>query len=341
MSHQYANLKTIVVASFTLLTVVSAAALPHPSPNSLSSPTLKYSNSSTLKIPVDERFSISQGATGRPLDPTACKMVAFQLLTELALLDWESSLPGMHSPMTAYPSVFMYGGAPLSMSETRSKYLIWGLCLVMYESIRRGWFVEVEYDLIFDGQTVGVFHILGVGVGDGGIGASSSSAADKVALLEESEGGRAGRSSFDSTALNVTNQPVSIQPVLIPEAQSLDPDQVWLALYVTLEALAFPDKNTILVVPFTLTPAHTNIKIMITSHHGSDTPGLWPPLLLYSVIIEAFKQLPTWLLSPRGDFKETLFGIFVGENLLGFGCCQWAWRPDASTTGSRLNASVS
>ena len=341
MSHQCANLKAFVSASFTLLTLLSAAALPHPSPNSLSSPPLKYSNSSTLTIPVDSRFSISQGATGRPLDPTACKMVALQFLGELALLDWESSLTAMHSPMTAYPNVFMYGGAPLSLSQTRSKYLIWGLCLVMFECIRREWFVEVEYDLIFDGQTVGVLQILGLGVGHVGIGASSSTATDEVALLEKSEGGRAGKNSFHSTALNVTNQNICIQPMPIAEAQPLDPDQVWLALYVTLEALAFPDKNTIVVAPFTLTPLHTNIKIMIEGHHGADTPGYWPPVLLYSVVIEALKQLPTWLLSPRGDFKETLFGIFEGEVLLGFGSCTWDWRPDVSTTGSRVNVSVS
>ena len=339
MSPQHPNLLTLLLASLTLLTLVSAATLPHPNPISLLSPTLKSSNSSTLTIPIDRRFSIDKGATGRPLDPTACKMVALQFMGELALLDWETSFAGAHSPLTVYPSVFIYGGAAQATSRTRSKYLIWGLVLVMGEFIRSSRFEEVRYDLIFEGQRVGVLHFQGVRSGPGGVEALS--ATEKVALRESGEGSRVGEEESQAAALNVTNHSVRIRPNLIAGAQRLDPDHVWLALYATMQTLAFPDKNTILIEPFTLTPVHTNIKILITSHHGSETPRHWPPFLLYWVIIQALKQLPSWLLSPQGDFKETVFGIFDGDVFLGGGWCRWGWRPDPLTMGSGLNVSAS
>ena len=266
-------------------------------------------------------------------------MVALQFMAELALLDWETSLAGTHSPMTDYPSVLIYGGAAQLTSRTWSKYLIWGLSFVMAEFIRSGRFEEVRYNLIFDRQTVGFLFFEGVGSGSRGVEALS--ATGKVALRESDEGGRVGEKSSQAAALNVTNHSVRIRPMLIARAQPLDPDQVWLALYDAIQTLAFPDKNTVLVEPLILSPALTNIKILIMSHHGSETPKYWPPFLLYWIIIEALRQLPAWLLSPQGNFKETVFGIFDGDAFLGGGSFGWGWRPDLLTMGPGMNVSAS
>ncbi|CAF9926269.1 MAG: hypothetical protein HETSPECPRED_006287 [Heterodermia speciosa] len=338
MPRQSTNLGTLILTSFTLFSLVSTANIPKvrtaPTPHT-SNPL--SSNSSILTIPIDRRFTIQTAATGNPLDPTACKMVALQFMGELALLDWESSLTGTASPITAYPSVFIYGGAGVSASLTRSKYLIWGLCLAMGEFIRRSRFVETQFNLVFEGHRVGILQFQRLGLREGR-GVEARSAADEVGL--RGSGDEMGQKPPRSEALNVMNQPIRIQPVLITGSQPLDPDQVWLALYATIQTLAFPDKDTILVEPFEFEPVHTNVKILITSHHGSSTPKHQPPFLLYSVIIEALRQLPTWLLSPQGSFKETMFGIFEGDVFLGGGSCKWRWRRDFLTMGDGLNVSV-
>ena len=339
MPRQYTNPRTLILTSFTLFSLVSTANIPKvrtaPTPHT---PNPSSSNSSILTIPIDRRFTIQTATTGNPLDPTACKMVALQFMGELALLDWESSLTGTTSPITAYPSVFIYGGAGVSASLTRSKYLIWGLCLAMGEFIARNRFVETNVNLVFEGHRVGILLFQGRRVGEGR-GDEARSAADKEVGLRGS-GDEMGGKSSRAAALKVMNDPIRIQPMLITGSLPLDPDQIWLALYATIQILAFPDKDTILVEPFDFEPVHTNVKILITSHHGSGTPKHRPPFLLYSVVIEALRQLPTWLLSPEGGFKETMFGIFEGDVFLGGGSCKWRWRRDFLTMGDGVNVSV-
>ena len=208
----------------------------------------------------------------------------------------------------------------------------------MVESIRRGEFLEAGYSLIFDGHNVGVLIFQYVGPEQDGH--DSRSVTNPVAL-RYSDGAAAEKNSSKPAAINETNkQPVRIDPILIAGSQPLDPDQVWLALYATLMALAFPSKDTILVGPLTFTPVHTNIKIRLASRHGSPTQSYSPPYLLYWVIIGALRQLPRWLLSPQGDFKETIFGIFEGDVFLGLGSCKWAWRSNSLTMGSGFNETV-
>ena len=208
----------------------------------------------------------------------------------------------------------------------------------MGESIRRGEFLQAQYNLLFDGQNVGVLLFQHVGPQQNGL---ESYSATKAVALRNSDGTAMKKNPSKSAALNETNnQPIRIHPMLIDGSQPLDPDQVWLALYATVMTLAFPSKDTILVEPLTFAPVYTNIKIQLASRHGSQTPRHWPPYLLYWVIIGALRQLPAWLLSPQGNFRETIFGIFEGDDFLGMGSCKWAWRSNSLTMESGLNETV-
>lgn len=79
-------------------------------------------------------------------------MIALLFMGDLALRDWESSLPGAISPRPPeYPGVvILRGPEPLILGEQIPvSFLIWSLNLAMYLSITQNRFVGTTFDLLW------------------------------------------------------------------------------------------------------------------------------------------------------------------------------------------------
>ena len=212
----------------------------------------------------------------------------------------------------------------------------------MTQFIQTDQFVETEWLLFYNRNRVGILQFLKFQqevTPSISMDAAAAAQAIKYAGLRTTLTPQPTPSSQQSPALKATNDLIHIRSQIIPGSQFLDRDHVWLALYATLQHLAFPNKDTILVEPFIYNPASTNIKFSFTSQHVPGAPRHEPPFLQYSAMILALRQLPSWMLSPRGNFRETVFAIYEGGTFLGVGSCKWSWRLD-SWAKARVNVST-
>jgi len=145
------------ISSLTLLRPVSTAAIS--SLLSLDSLSVSELNASTLHVPIDRRFRIKERPyANKAFNETLYKMIALLFMGDLALRDWESSLPGAISPRPPeYPGVVILGGPEplISGEQIPVSFLIWSLNLAMYLSITQNRFVETTFDLLWSDLKMG------------------------------------------------------------------------------------------------------------------------------------------------------------------------------------------
>ncbi|KAL8686060.1 MAG: hypothetical protein Q9218_007377 [Villophora microphyllina] len=302
-----------LAAAIKFCTLVSKAALSSVgTAASLFQPSL---NASILDIPVSPHFKIRVShPAGTALDETSYKMVALHMMGELALRDWDSSVPGAVSPpLPDFSSVFIVTGPNPPATQIPVRYIIWGLNLAMYRSITRRTFTEMTFDLLWDEQKIGVLGFQGVR--------------------------QSPTLGLAPTTLGREN--VRIEVASIPGSQTLLRDNVWKLLFAAMQHLAWADSRTILSHSIMVRPKTTDVVVIFTGENGPGLPRRTPPFLQYSTMIMALMQIPMWMVSEGGSFREVGFSIFSDNTLVGAGFVDLASRPGLLQLPSTLNASGS
>jgi len=285
-------------------------------------PSVSGLNASALGVPIDRRFRIRERPyENKALNETSYKMIALLYMGDLALRDWESSLPGAISPRPPeYPGVVILGGPEpvISGEQIPVPFLIWGLNLAMYLSVTRDRYVETTFDILWSDQKqgrLGFRHMY------------------PQALESSQKMGQSNRSSdlgVPPARSSVAFQPVHIEVRPIPDSRALTPNNVWLLLYATTQHFAWANKRTILSHTVEVRPRSTDVMIRFIANVGLDGPRQSPPYLQYWMIIGVLGQVAEWMLSDRGSFREVEFGIYAGGIYVGTGSVELATRPGAS-----------
>jgi len=286
------------------------------------SPSVSELNASALGVPIDRRFRIREKPyANKELNETSYKMIALLFMGDLALRDWESSLPGAKSPTPPqYPGVVILGGPEpvISGEQVPVHFLIWSLNLAMYLSISRNRFLETTFDLFWNDQKqgrLGFRHMY------------------PQALESSQKMGQSNQSSdlgVPQARSSVAFQPVHIAVRPIPDSQALTPNNVWLLLYAATQHFAWASKRTILSHTVEIRPRSTDVMMRFIANVGSDGPRQSPPYLQYWMIITVLGQVAEWMLSDRGSFREVKFDIYAGGTYVGTGSVELATRPGAS-----------
>lgn len=250
---------------------------------------------------------------------------------DLALCDWESSLPGALSPRPPeYPGVVILGGPEPNISgeQILVPFLIWSLNLAMYLSINRERYVETTFDLLWSDQKMGRLGFRHM----------------YPQALESSQvtGQRNQSSAFGvpPAKSSVAFQPIRIPVLPIPGSQPISPNSVWLLLYAATQDFAWANKRTILDHTVEIRPRSTNLMIRFIADVGPDGPRQSPPYLQYWMIIGALGQVAEWMLSGRGSFREVEFGIYASGTYVGTGSVELDTRPRALHLAANSNISI-
>jgi len=287
------------ISSLTLLrTVLTAAIFSGANPDPLS-----LLNASALDVPIDRRFKIRERPSANlALNEISYKMVALQFMANLALRDWDSTLPGALSPLPPQcPEVAILRGPEPSISgeQIPVRFLIWALNLAMYRSIARSRYVETTFDILWEDKKIGLLGFRQM--------LTSPPLESPLAKLPQTN--------HSSNVGEVAVQPIHIEVQTLLESKLVIPNNVWLLLYAAMQHLAWNDKRTVLSHAIDIAPRSTNVAMQISGDNGPGCPKRSPPFLQYSTIVEALIQLPVWMLS-EGIFREVAFGITPPRNTL-------------------------
>ncbi len=315
------------ISSITLWRPVSTAAIS--SLVGLNSASVSEFNASSQGVLIDRRFQIKERPyVDKPLNETSYKMIALLYMGDLALQDWDSSLPGSISPRPSeYPGVVILGGPEPSISgeQIPVHFLIWSLNLAMYISITRNRYVETTFDILWSDQKIGRLGFRHMYPQAQKMGQSNQSSSLGV----------------PPTRSALTFQPVRILVLPIPDSRPLDPNSVWLLLYAATQHFAWANKRTILDHTIEIRPRSTNFMIRFIADVGPDGPRRSPPYLQYWMIIAALGQVPEWMLSDRGSFREVEFGIYASGTYVGTGSVELDTRPEALQLSPNSNVTTS
>ena len=292
----------VTAVFFQIIAPVFAAAASSPWKNeSLSLPGL---NATSLNVRPDPRFRIRQVYSEHELAKNDCLVVGFWLMGQLSIKDWSSSITFSQGPRLAYfPGVKISIEPQEPFPDLPIRYAIWGLKLAIMDLMERDRFVESIYELYWDHVTVGTIHIQPI----------------------RNPQASTPRQSLDGTVSNksltvplAVNQPISIVFERIPGARPINPRDIWITLFQSLEPLAYPEAYLIprVVLKFGPYVPSSRAFLSIDPLNGPDLPRLYPPFLHISTVIHALMLAAAWMCQNNyfSDFRFTIsiLGTLVG-----------------------------
>ena len=277
-------------------------------------------NASSLgvpSIPVDPRFNVDLQMHEATMNETSVEMVGLNLMADLALNDWTSSLPGALGGKTSrFPPVYILGIPHAPITEIPVRFLIWALHIALYNFVVTDQFVESDLDLLYDNEKRGTLYFR-----DGP--APPASALPLLLKTGYSDTDVVLPPRLDSISASGPKNDIGIIAInvrLVPNSQALNQRDVFLILCATLKAVAFPPSSAISGPPFRVRlPPALDLKTQFTAQEGPDLPRRQPPYLRYGTIIEAIRLVPKWMLSSQGSFRELAFVICTDGTAVGTG----------------------
>ena len=290
-------------------------------------------------IPVDPRFGVDAQMHEATINETSVEMTGLSLMADLALNDWTSTIPGAVSGMmSGLPPMYILGIPQAPLTEIPVRFLIWTLHIALYNFVVTDQFVESDFDLLYDNETRGTLYFR-----DGPAPPSSA-----LPLLVET--GYGNKHVVLPPHLDMIFAPgpkddignIAINVRLVPNSQTLNPRDIFLILYATLKAVAFPSSSAISGQPFRVRlPPAVDLKTQFTAQEGPDLPRRRPPYLRYGTIIEAIRLVPQWMLSYHGSFRELVFVIYTNGTAVGTGFLEKAERDTWHLPPHLLGVNVS
>ena len=291
-----------------------------PAPNSKRDAPLLLSafSSSSLGIPIDPNFSIDGSVSDVELNKTSCLITALQFTGDLASKDWSSTIPTLQSPLSRkYPGVVIIGGPEIPATRIPISWLIWGLTTSIKYLIERNRYVESNFDLIYDDRIAGAitFHR---------IQALPASAPSSALTAPPSNSSIASIVPVDaisgSEAIGITEE-VTLQVTPLDDSQSLNPNHIWLNLFLALQMMAFRDSSSRFSLLTTDPHPRSTVDITIDRGKGAGMPRQSPPFLLYSTVITSIRLLAEWMIQTEGGYREVEFtiassGVPVGAGIV-------------------------
>ncbi|KAL8823963.1 MAG: hypothetical protein Q9191_005409 [Dirinaria sp. TL-2023a] len=291
---------------FTLIshsTGVTSAALVNAGSTTTSFPSFNTTSVGLPIVPVDRYFAVESEFSDAPIDELSCLMFGVNVMADLALKNWIDSTPAFRSDLLPkYPLAYVDVQPEPPHTDIPNRFLIWGFEMALREYIIRPEFDEAQFHLMYRNKRVGTIKFLST----------------LVPSRETAENSTFAHRSVNNTSSTPFLAASSEKPHIIIDyfasARVLDRDSVFLAVYATLKAVAFPRASSISTVPFQIRPgAGRNIKIGFSSN---DFAGQSPELQ-YRWIIEALREVPDWMV--ENVFKEVMMYVYFENLLVGSG----------------------
>lgn len=287
-------------------------------------------------VPVDRRFTVEGFFSADPIDELSCLMVGVATMAGLAMLNWLGDTRAFQTDqLSKYPLVYLDMVPEPPLVEVPNRFLVWGLGMALRQYIARERFDESVFYLDYAGRRIATLYFF-------------STLSRPPSSLAAMDGQTEHNRSLSNKAVNVSNvldlettaQSRTVIEVL-PNAQSLHRRIVFLAIYATLKAVAFPRTTSISAEGFQIGPIEGKaIVVRFTSSDGPHLPERDSPELQYGWIIETLRVVPEWMIDH--GFKEIEIGIYVGNTLVGLGSVKKGEMPELSRAdGPGTLASIS
>ena len=290
-------------------------------------------------IPVDPRFSVDVQMHEATINEISVEMIGLNLMADLALRDWTSTLPGaLSGTISGVLPMYIMGIPQAPLTEIPIRFLIWTLHIALYNFMVTDEFVESDFDPLYDNEIRGTLYFR-----DGP--APRSSALPLLLETGYSNKDMVLPPHLDSISApgpkdDIGNIAIDVRPV--SNSQALNQRDVFLILYATLKAVAFPSSSAISGQPFRVRlPPALDLKTQFTAQEGPDLPRRRPPYLRYGTIIEAIRLVPQWMLLDHGSFRELVFVIYTDRTTVGTGFVEKAERETWHLPPHILDANVS
>ena len=300
------------LAIFPPLIGITIAVLANAGSTTLSLSSLNTTSLSLPIVPVDRRFTVEGVFSDSPLDELSCLMAGVDTTAILALENWIDVTRAFRTrPLPKYPLVYIEAEIEPPATEIPIRFLIWGLEMALHEYVIRDRFDESQFHLLYNGRKVGAISFRSTLALRPAQSEQNASSSHHVAPINTT-------SSTASWVPDPTRSESSTEIAFSPHAQAFDRGTVFLGIYATLRAVAFPRTTSISAQPFQIRPGWgRNIAIGFTSSDGPDLPRRQPPELQYRWIIEALREVPDWMV--ENAFKEVEITVYVKHILVGRG----------------------
>ena len=278
---------------------------------------------------IDPHFGVEFKTSGIQLRPIACLMNVVNLMTNLALRDFNSNIGPVVVRMPSYPDVLIRSYATSSSPGTTPvRYILWGVWSYALHVMDTQKFEAMIVTLGFNEQIVGFLTIEMADVqvlslGGSGNDSRAETLKEKSGTTLESANLLADLTLVSNTTtpslLNTTTTPSDNRETILinPFGSTITFDELFYPILAGVDYVArFPSDSP--VADFTVRPTNTDTWIEFRAFGSRSRTQ--PPIFVYQSIVYALAQLARFS-AVRGSFSGASIvievdGVGVGEGWL-------------------------